>query len=318
MKKVTPVLFLLLLFACKKHNGTSTSSGTWTQTSTFSGTSITDPVGFAIGSRLYIGMGAPIPGTERATSFYAYDENANAWSAAASYPYQTGGTSGIGFAIGGTGYVLLSRTTTAGELYSYDTATNSWTKMADFPGEMLTTTSAFSLNGKAYVGFGTSPTATNTFYQYDPAANTWSNVKDFPGIQYEGTTCFVIGNYAYVATGAEANQVNGLSYTAQSYRYDAASDSWAAIANFPGTPRLFATGFSVGNMGYIIGGLDSSGNFLKDVWQYDPNRDKWLKQADFPGAARGVALGFSGTNAAYFGFGHDAAGGYADFWEFKP
>ena len=36
MKKFAPALFLILLFACKKHNTTS-SSGSWTKTSTFVG-----------------------------------------------------------------------------------------------------------------------------------------------------------------------------------------------------------------------------------------------------------------------------------------
>lgn len=68
MKKFAPALFLLLLFACKKHNTTS-SSGSWTKTSTFVGAIPTfDPIGFAIDSNLYIGMGSPQPGGIRSTA----------------------------------------------------------------------------------------------------------------------------------------------------------------------------------------------------------------------------------------------------------
>ena len=324
MKKFTPFLFLFLLFACKKHNGSSSTSssssadttGTWIQVSKYAGDSIADPIGFAIEGQLYIGMGSATLGTARSTQMLTYVDTPNAWSLIANYPYPTLANSGIGFSIGTTGYVLLNNDTVS-ELYAYNQEANTWTKLAGYPGELTTATTAFSIAGKAYIGFGASLTSgLHTFYVYDPGAFNWSTAEDFPGTQNAGTTCFVVGNYAYIGTGGVSPLGKGATLSAQFYRFDAINDAWKPCADFPGTLRSFATGFSVGAMGYIVGGVDVNGNYLKDVWRYDPTADKWSQLADFPGGARASALGFSSYPSGYVGFGHGATA-YSDLWQYK-
>lgn len=318
MKKFLPFGLLVLLFACKKHSTSSPQSSQWTGASNYIGRPVVDPVGFGIGGRLYIGMGVPSPGDVRGTQCYAYDTTANSWFQLASYPNPTLVGPGFGFAIGGTGYVLLSKDTLTGELWAYDTAQNVWTKMANFPGRFTAATTGFSVNGKAYVGFGDTSDP-RTFYQYDPASGNWSTISDFAGLQSAGTVSFVIGNYAYVGLGG--NLLSGVDaglYDAF-YRYDPAADKWQGIANFPGSQRDGATGFSVGNKGYVVGGSDVSGNLLKDVWQYDPTANAWAREPDFPGTARDLALGFSDSTSAWFGFGIGAGyAGLTDLWRFTP
>ena len=318
MKKFLPFVLFVVLVACRKHNNTSSSPSQWVQTSSFIGNLATDPVGFGIGNRIYIGMGSPSLGAERATQSYGYDIGANSWFQVASFPNPTIAGSGVGFAIGATGYVLLAKDTLAGELWAYDTAQNVWTKMADFPGRLTDATTGFSVNGKAYVGFGDTSDA-RQFYQYDPASNAWSAVSDFPGAQTGGTASFVIGGYAYIGLGGNLVSEVDQAFYAQVYRYDAANNSWRGCAVFPGAQRFGATGFSVGNMGYIAGGIDVNGKYLKDVWQYDPAANAWTRESDFPGSGRVAALGFSGSAAGYFGCGIGAsAAGYPDLWKFTP
>ena len=76
-------------------------------------------------------MGAPSVG---ATKCFAYDMSTGGWLPVAGYPEPTMLGSNVGFAIGGTGFVLLAQYYLAGKLYAYDTAHNAWNVLADYPG----------------------------------------------------------------------------------------------------------------------------------------------------------------------------------------
>ena len=92
---------------------------------------------------------------------------------------------------------------------------------------------------------------------------------------------------------------------------------WERKADFPGTIRYGAVGFSINGRGYVGTGRNSSiGNF-KDFWEYDPVFNIWTRKADFPGVARVNAVGFSIGAKGYIGTG---AGGIflKDFWEYDP
>ncbi len=51
------------------------------------------------------------------------------------------------------------------------------------------------------------------------------------------------------------------------------------MADFPGVAREYATGFSIGNKGYI--GLGISPAFLNDFYEYNPKTNVWNEKADF-------------------------------------
>jgi N-acetylneuraminic acid mutarotase len=133
----------------------------------------------------------------------------------------------------------------------------------------------FSVNGKGYVGLGQS---SNKIWQYDPVADAWKQMGNFPGTANTYTASFVVGNYAYVGTG-DLNMATNTA-TASFYRYDPSTDTWTQKGDFPGGARNRATGFSIGNMGYLGTGLDIKGfnqispyeatNVFFDLWQYQP------------------------------------------------
>src|SRR5262245_32709354 len=72
-----------------------------------------------------------------------------------------------------------------------------------------------------------------------------------------------------------------------------AQNAWTQKADFGGTPRLNAVGFSIGSKGYLGTGYDNWGDYKKDFWEYDPVADAWTQRADFGGTARDGAVGFS-------------------------
>jgi len=90
---------------------------------------------------------------------------------------------------------------------------------------------------------------------------------------------------------------------------------WTPKADWEGSARNSAVGFSIGSKGYIGTGYD--GSYCKDFWEYDPALNTWTQKADFGGKARKSAVGFSIGSKGYIGMGYD--GSYCkDFWEYDP
>jgi N-acetylneuraminic acid mutarotase len=90
--------------------------------------------------------------------------------------------------------------------------------------------------------------------------------------------------------------------------------TWTQMNNFPGQPRSFAVGFSIGTKGYMGTGSNSLGINLQDFWEYDPSTDTWTQKASFGGIARSGAVGFAIGTKGYIGTGINTS----DFWEYNP
>jgi hypothetical protein len=84
---------------------------------------------------------------------------------------------------------------------------------------------------------------------------------------------------------------------------------WTQRANFGGSTRDGAFGFSIGTKGYIGGG-NNNGSFKNDVWEYNPTTDAWTQKAGVPaneylassfviGTKAYVACGYNTANAVY-------------------
>jgi len=91
-------------------------------------------------------------------------------------------------------------------------------------------------------------------------------------------------------------------------------------ADFGGTARYYATGFSIGAKGYIGTGAEGGGGpYTKDFWEYDPTTNTWTRKADFGGTARYGAVGFSIGTKGYLGTGADVNNPVKkDFWGYDP
>ncbi|MGD0280141.1 MAG: kelch repeat-containing protein [Smithella sp.] len=103
----------------------------------------------------------------------------------------------------------------------------------------------------------------------------------------------------------------------------AAADTWTQKADFGGSTRVAAVGFSIGSKGYIGTGTADAVTPFQDFWEYDPAADTWTQKADVGGLPRMLAIGFSIGSKGYIGTGsHDlfpaAADVYKDFWEYDP
>lgn len=114
-------------------------------------------------------------------------------------------------------------------------------------------------------------------------------------------------------------QVNDAQSFKDFWEYVQATNVWTQKADFGGTARFEAAGFSIGNKGYVGTGRDLMNNAYKDFWEYNPATNSWTQKAPFGGAARHAATGISIGNRGYIGTGgsyFQANASYKDFWKY--
>ena len=155
------------------------------------------------------------------------------------------------------------------------------------------------------------------FGSIDPSTNAWTQKADFGGIARGFAVGFAIDGKGYIGTGNADSFYN--RPTVDFWEYDPAGNSWTRKADFKGSPRSTAIGFSIGDKGYIGTGFNDNYDFKADFWEYDPSADSWVQKSDFAGAKRSQAIGFSIGDKGYIGTG--LQGVYRrvkDFWEYDP
>lgn len=139
-------------------------------------------------------------------------------------------------------------------------------------------------------------------------------------LQRYGAVGFSIGAKGYIGTGY-GYYTDPYCYRKDFWEYDPSTDSWTQKADFGGTARRYAVGFSIGTKGYIGTGCNDSG-WLQDFWEYNPNSNIWTRKADFGGTGRELATGFSIFTKGYIGTGLIYTSGTPnnlnDFWEYDP
>ncbi len=113
--------------------------------------------------------------------------------------------------------------------------------------------------------------------------------------------------------------VTGGNAAALSSSFTIVSNYWRKMANLPANGRFGATGFAIGDKGYIGTGFGVGGKF-KDLWEFDPLNNTWTQKANLPGEARQYSVGFAIGNKGYIGLGVAGASNTQakDLWEYDP
>ena len=124
--------------------------------------------------------------------------------------------------------------------------------------------------------------------------NTWVRSENLNGPARHDALGFAIGDKVYtcLGLGQEGDTLTDL------WEYDDAYSIWMEKAAFPGTPRVGAVTFTIGNMAYVATG-GTVNDTLNDLWAYDPVSDAWTQKADLPGAARTRAVAFTIGQTGY-------------------
>jgi N-acetylneuraminic acid mutarotase len=165
-------------------------------------------------------------------------------------------------------------------------------------------------------GTGFSSVAANNVVKFNNVTATVNSVSFSLGLMMLSTTV-----PAGATTGQLTIQVNG-GTVINSGDFQVLSGTWTSKAIFPGSTRMGAVGFSIGNKGYIGTGRDASNVPVKEFWEFDPATNTWSQKANFAGTARWNAVGFGIGSKGYIGTGDDgtATGSNIrnDFWEYDP
>jgi N-acetylneuraminic acid mutarotase len=251
-----------------------TSTDTWTQKANFGGTARMGAVGFAIGTKGYIGTGS---GT---ADFWEYDPSTNVWTAKANYGGGTmSGSCGFGITSTGKGYLggagLDAGSNFTSKFYEYTVSTNTWVLRTSPPfgssGNPLLRYFAVAINigTKGYLGTGGSAAGANRkdWYEFNPATNTWLARTNYIGAAGYGvwnSTAFSSGTKGYLFSGED----DAGNFPLDHREFDPTTNTWTAMASFPGNGMQCATSFFAGGCGYVVTGRNSLGAVPKEVWRW--------------------------------------------------
>lgn len=147
-------------------------------------------------------------------------------------------------------------------------------------------------------------------------AQSWQQLPDFPSTERDDGVSFVIGNKAYCGTGLKTGWLPCRDF----YVLDMSNDSWDTLAAMPsGMECQYACAFSNNIYGYVLGGVNSSGNVLNDLWQYDPILNNWTQKASKPGTLLAASSAFVIGDTAYVVGGNNNLGvdGSSEVWAYS-
>lgn len=144
-------------------------------------------------------------------------------------------------------------------------------------------------------------------------AQNWQQISDFPGSARDDGASFTIGEIHYLGTGRSID----FSCTGDFYAYNAYLETWYPIAGLPQwQERQYASAFSFGQYGYLVGGENCNGFYFNTFWKYDPLSNQWQQMPALPAEGRAGCQSFMiGTDFFLIG-GRNASGILDEVWCF--
>lgn len=155
----------------------------------------------------------------------------------------------------------------------------------------------------------------------------WTRSSTFSGPQRSEAVAFVINNIAYAGTGRNPNNTTG--FFNDFYAFDPSKGGWSQVTSMPTAAglRYGAVAFTANGKGYVAGGNNGNGVYLKDVWLFNPDSTttvgstvtvgKWRQVASLPVALYG-AVGGSLNNVGIVGSGFDGSNNTNIFYRYNP
>jgi N-acetylneuraminic acid mutarotase len=211
-------------------------TNTWTQIADFGGTARYNSIGFAIGSKGYVGTG--YDGDEYNSDFWQYDPSTNIWQEIKSYPGEKI-EGGLAMVVNSKAYICAGRNN---GLYNLDF----W---------------EFDASGEEIVWTKKSP---------DDDASDYDEFK--AAVQrYDGTS-FTIEDKAYITGGTAASG----STSSSVYEFDATNFLWDTKTSFEGSARSLAVAYVLEGRAFVGTGSNGSSRFddiweFKPTEEYDEN-----------------------------------------------
>jgi N-acetylneuraminic acid mutarotase len=144
----------------------NTSTNTWSYLTTLPADGRRDAVGFAIGTKIYVGTGNDNSYNED-SDWWEYNTVSGLWAQKAMFA-GVARSQAVGFAVDGKGYVGTGGIQDVTDFWKYDPVTNAWNQIDDFPGQGRENSSTFVIGNKAYLAVGTSGTNFADLWEFNP------------------------------------------------------------------------------------------------------------------------------------------------------
>ncbi|MBQ4819428.1 kelch repeat-containing protein [Aquimarina sp. MMG016] len=313
----------IMITSCSSDDDEDDKLGNWVNRSVFDGTPRSSAVSFTIDNLGYMGTG--FDGDDYLSDFWVYDIEGNFWRQLADFASisvdqtQSPRSSAVAFTIANEGYIGLGfdGDNELGDFYKYDPALNEWAPITSFEGTARRGAVAFSSDTSGYVGTGfDGDNDKKDFWKYDPIADDWIELVGFGGSKRRDATSFTIEDKVYMGTGV-SNGINQDDF----WVFDINTEVWSPLTDLDtddyDVRRSNATGFSIGNRGYIACG-DTGVGIANSVWEYNPDTDFWEEKTSFEGFTRRDAISFYNDSRAFVALGRSGTLYLDDNWEFFP
>ena len=185
----------------------------WTAKANFPGEARYGAVGFSIGDKGYISLGAASNRLEFPSDLWEYNPSNNQWIKKADFPDKGRDEASV-FVIGTSAYVIGGAlpgeiAVTNKNVWEYNSLKDKWQKDADFPGPARIGGIAFTMNKKGYLcsGYNGVLKSYNDFWEYDPKLKAWNQKKDAPFEPRYHSFSFIKDNTIYIGTGVSKKKL---------------------------------------------------------------------------------------------------------------
>lgn len=143
-------------------------------------------------------------------------------------------------------------------------------------------------------------------------AQIWEERNTTP-FELDHGFAFSLKGKGYFVTGGGVS--GGNTYvTKEFYSYEAATDTWTKLEDFPGPARGYAVGAVMNGKAYLGFGVASNFSDLKDLWVFDPDTETWSELASCDCTGRGHPAFIALNNKIFVGLGNNFAGNLNDWW----
>lgn len=184
-----------------------------------------------------------------------------------------------------------------------------WVQLPDFPGTERDDGVSFVIDHTAYCvsGLEVGWQCTGNGFAFDGFSETWYNMASLPaGEEREYATGFSHSGKGYVFGGLAPGNIclNDL------WQYIPATNTWTALADFPGAGRQGMSSFVIRDKAYILGGRLFDGTTLNEVWEYDLNNGNWTQKNNLPVSGLWRGAGFAIDTIGYMCYGMNLNAGF--------
>ena len=242
------------------------STGTWTRLEDFAGLPRAYAVGFSIGNKGYIGLGAS---NEYYDDFWEYDPTKDIWTKIASFP----GTARKGatcFTVGNLAYIGSGESgyNYYEDFWKYNPKENLWSQAASLGNSGRTLSIGFSIGDKGYVGTGTNGVSYyNDFWEYDYLKDQWTEKQALENAglgsaPFGRVIGFSISGYGYTNYNHHGSEL---------YSFDLSTNSWVETGyRTPLSSGGTILGLSTNQKSYVLSGGAVSG---VNLWEFTPPQE---------------------------------------------